>query len=206
MADALKKDIALKFLTPMVLAYAAVAASLSIDPPFIVDAPPLHAAASAGIAGLFGLVLEEIVPRSIKEIIVFWRRTERPPGFRAFSKVAPADARVDQAKLAALLPQGALAGSQQNTIWYGWLKELESDSGIAQNHRNLLILRDATVLACVLTLLTFIWLFFALSDWRAILTLEAICLCSYGVLMLSARHSAERLVGNVIALKVARTT
>lgn len=36
MADALKKDIALKFLTPMVLAYAAVATSLSIDPPFIV--------------------------------------------------------------------------------------------------------------------------------------------------------------------------
>jgi hypothetical protein len=201
---ALKKDIALKYLVPMVVAFAGLATALGLDTPFGVGTLGLHTAAAAGVAGLAALVLEEMLPRPVKECIVFWRRTERAPGFRAFSVIGPKDPRIDQTILASLLPAAPMTPRQQNSLWYAWLKETESDAGVAQNHRNSLILRDATALAALLLVLPPSWGLLAPSAWPSALLLEVVCLLSYALLMISARHSAERLVGNVIALKAAR--
>lgn len=204
MVDALKKDIALKFLVPMVVTYAGAATALGMRLPFSVDALPLHAATAAGITGLIGLVLEEMYPRPLKEWLVFWRRTERVPGFRAFSQFGRNDARVDQAKLTLLLPEGQMSPSAQNSLWYKWLKEVEGDPGIAQNHRSSLVLRDATALAATLAALTPLLALVAFQSVVPALVLEAGCLGAYFALMIAARHAAERLIGNVIAFKVAK--
>lgn len=205
MADALKKDIALKFLMPMVVAYVGGATAIGMCLPFSIETLPIHAAAAAGITGLIGLVLEEIYPRPLKEVLVFWRRTERVPGFQAFSQIGRKDTRVEQAKLSRLLPKGQMSPSAQNSLWYKWLKEVEDNPGIAQNHRTSLILRDATALAATLAVLTPILGLVAFQSLVPVIVLQVSCLGVYLALMFAARHAAERLVGNVIALKVAKT-
>lgn len=205
MADALKKGIAAKFLLPMVGTYVGAAAALSLAAPVELAARLGPFVGAAGVMGLLALVAEEAVPRSFKEIVVFWRRTRRLPGYRAFSKIAPTDGRVDPDILKSLLPATALTPEQENQIWYKWLKETESDPGISQNHRNFLILRDAVVLAGVLTAFSPLLLILDVDEWPRVGALTFAVGILYLVLMVSARNSAWRLVGNVIALKTAKS-
>lgn len=206
MADALKKGIAAKFLLPMVGAYVAAAAALSLSAPADLMAKLTPVVGATGVLGVLALVGEELLPRPFKEVVVFWRRMRRLPGFCAFSKIAPADGRVDQATLKSLLPAGPITPEQENQLWYKWLKETECDPGISQNHRNFLILRDAAVLAAALAAFSPILLILNQDVWQHVLALAAISGCLYLLLMMSARNSACRLVGNVIALKVAQQT
>lgn len=206
MADALKKGIAAKFLLPMVGAYIAAAVALSLSAPADLIAKLAPVVGATGVLGVLALVSEELLPRPFKEVVVFWRRRRRLPGFCAFSKIAPTDGRVDQATLKSLLPAGPMTPEQENQLWYKWLKETESDAGISQNHRNFLILRDAAVLAAALAAFSPILLIMNQNAWLHVLALAAISGCLYLVLMVSARNSACRLVGNVVALKVAKQT
>jgi hypothetical protein len=205
MADALKKGIAAKFLLPMIGAYVGAAAALSLSAPVDLAAKLAPFVGAAGVMGLLALVVEEAVPRSFKEVVVFWRRTRRLPGYCAFSKIAPTDGRVDPDVLKSLLPAAALTPEQENHTWYKWLKETESDPGISQNHRNFLILRDAAVLAGVVTAFSPLLLILDADAWPRVLALTFAVGILYLVLMASARNSACRLVGNVIALKTAKS-
>jgi hypothetical protein len=205
MADALKKGIAAKFLLPLVGAYIGVAAALSLSAPADLTARLAPFVGAAGVMGLMALVAEEVVPRSFKEVVVFWRRTHRLPGYRAFSKIALADGRVDPGVLKSLLPAAALTPEQENQTWYKWLKETENDPGISQNHRNFLVLRDAAVLAAGMTVFSPLLLTLDADAWRRVLALTFAVGILYLVLMASARNSACRLVGNVIALKTAKS-
>ena len=92
--------------------------------------------------------------------------------------------------------------TEQNALWYKWLKATESDPAIADNHRRFLILRDCAVLLALLALVTpalFVW---TPSSNDRILMLGGGVLLAYIVVALSARNAAVRLVGNVVARKV----
>ena len=94
MADLLKTGINTKYLAPIVVAYAAAAGLLGIDRVAQVQTLLQHAG-FAGVAGIVMLVLQELFPRSVKEVLVFWRLRDRVPGCRAFTGIAPKDPRVD---------------------------------------------------------------------------------------------------------------
>lgn len=201
MADLLKTGINTKYLAPIVVAYAAAAGLLGIDRVAQVQTLLQHAGFAA-VAGIVMLVLQELFPRSVKEVLVFWRLRDRVPGCQAFTGIAPKDPRVDSTDLAVLLPSTPMTPTEQNALWYKWLKATESDPAIADNHRRFLILRDGAVLLALLALVTpalFVW---TPSSNDRILMLGGGVLLAYVVVALSARNAAVRLVGNVVARKV----
>jgi hypothetical protein len=117
MPDSLKSGISAKYLAPIATVYAAVAGLLNIDRITQIQTVLEHAG-MAGIAGFAMLVLQEFFPRPMKEALVFWRLRDRLPGCRAFSEIAPADARVDPTDLAVLIPTTPMNATQQNALWY----------------------------------------------------------------------------------------
>lgn len=201
MADLLKTGINTKYLAPIVVAYAAAAGLLGIDRVAQVETLLQHAG-FAGVAGIVMLVLQELFPRSVKEVFVFWRLRDRVPGCRAFTGIAANDPRVDPTDLAVLLPSTPMTPTEQNALWYKWLKATESDPAIADNHRRFLILRDCAVLLALLTLATPVLLLWPASDPARTVMLGGGVLLTYVVVALSARNAAVRLVGNVVARKV----
>ena len=117
MADSLKKGIGVKFLLPIVTLYAAVAGFLGVDNLTLSQAA-LQRVGIAGASGVGLLVLGDLLPRSVKEVLVFWRLRHRPPGFRAFTAIAPRDGRIDPTELAVLLPTSTMGPTEQNALWY----------------------------------------------------------------------------------------
>jgi hypothetical protein len=110
---------------------------------------------------------------------------------------------VDPTDLAVSLPPGQMSPKEQNALWYRWLKSVEADPGIADTHYRYLALRDCAVLLFMLTLATPLVAWVAGGGLRAGLILIAVCFGGYLVTAIAARNAAVRLVGNVIARKVA---
>jgi hypothetical protein len=204
MADALKKGIGTKFLLPIIATYTAAAAISGIDRVTALSSVLQHVGA-AGVSGLVLMVLQELLPRPAKEVLIFWRLRDRPPGFRAFSVVAKRDGRIDETDLAILLPASPMSPREENSLWYRWLKEVEADPGIADNHYRFLALRDSAVLLFLLCLVTPALAFLPTGGIAHVALLEASCLAAYVLVAVSASNAAGRLVGNVIARKVATT-
>lgn len=200
MADSLKKGIGTKYLLPIIGAYIASATAMGFDPSAL-PRSLLQPLGVAGLAGVLMLVFQEMLPRSVKEVIVFWRLRERVPGYRAFSTIAPQDSRVDPTELAVVLPDRTLSAAEQNALWYRWLKAVEADPGIADNHHRFLALRDCAVLLLLLALVSLIGCF--VLDMDRGLIIAAVCFGSYLLVGIAARNAAVRLVGNVIARKIA---
>lgn len=202
MADLLKPGINTKYLVPIVVAYAAGAGLLGIDQVTQMKTLLQHAG-FAGVAGVIMISLQELFPRSVKEVLVFWRLRDRLPGCRAFTEIAPKDARIDPTNLAVLLPTAPMSPTEQNALWYKWLQSNESDPAIADNHRRFLILRDSAVLLALLALVTPVLLTLTPDNFNRTLMLAVGCLVAYVAVAQSARNAAVRLVGNVVARKVA---
>jgi hypothetical protein len=202
MGDSLKKGIGTKYLLPIVAAYAGAAALLGFERVVEAGAVLRHAGA-AGLTGVVLLVLQDLMPRPAKEVLVFWRLRDRVPGCRAFSEIAKRDDRVDPTDLAVLLPPGPMSAKEQNALWYRWLKSVEADPGIADSHYRFLALRDCAALLFMLTLATPLVTWVVGRGMKGALILAAVCLGGYFVTAVAARNAAVRLVGNVIARKVA---
>ncbi|HEX5259618.1 MAG TPA: hypothetical protein VFW35_12685 [Sphingomicrobium sp.] len=156
-----------------------------------------------GLAGIALIIFQELIPRAVKETLIFWRLRDRAPGHRAFSKIAKRDPRVDPTELAVLLPTHPMSGAEQNSLWYRWLKSVESDPAIADNHHRLLALRESSVLLVLLGVTSLVGGPFLFGSLRKVLLLAVPCFGFYVLTAIAARNAANRLVGNVIARKVA---
>ena len=204
MADSLKKGIGVKFLLPVVALYAAAAGFLGVDSLTLSQAA-LQRVGIAGASGVGLLVLGDLVPRSVKEVMVFWRLRDRLPGCRAFTVIAPRDSRIDPTELAVLLPTSTMSPTAQNALWYRWLKETEDDPAVSDAHKRFLALRECAVLLFLLLLLTPFLVLFPSQPSKGIVLLGVGSALAYLLAMGAARNAAARLVSNVIARKVARS-
>lgn len=100
------------------------------------------------VAGVVMTILNGLVSAPMKARLVFLRWRDALPGHRAFSVHGPHDARVDMAKVEALLggtlPQGAAA---ENTAWYALINAHKDEITVAEVHKHFLYARDYTALA-----------------------------------------------------------
>ena len=204
MPEALKKGIGVKYQIPILTAYAGAATFFGVHDATTLNSFLTHGAV-AGLAGFMLLVLQEVFPRAVKEALVFWRIKDRLPGCRAFSVLAPREARIDQARLATLLPSSAMSPSEENALWYRWLKEFDDNVVVAESHRRYLALRESAVLLASLAAASPLLGFVPSHNWLGVLTLCALTTAAYGVTVYAARNAGERFVCNVTALKVAKS-
>ncbi len=114
----------------------------------------LAAAGSTAVIGALSLML----PRPIKDALVYLRWPYAAPGHRAFSHYAQRDMRVDYDRLKAEIPelqdQWSLTPEIENKVWYRIFKKHEKVPAVSHAHRMWLMFRDLTSLAYL-----FLWAF-----------------------------------------------
>lgn len=157
-----------------------------------------------GLAPLIVLLLNPLVPSSIKAIFVFWRLKLVLPGHRAFSKHAPHDARIDLVKLKKNVGSFPADQKEQNTKWYALFKKVENDPAVQQVHKQFLLLRDLAMLSILLLAC------FVLAAWAGLIPASAFAAVAgllsvqYLLSALGARFQGNGLVCSVLALHSVR--
>ncbi|MBS3951927.1 MAG: hypothetical protein KGZ88_03145 [Methylomicrobium sp.] len=110
----------------------------------------LAVAVSTTTIAAFSLML----PRQVKDALVYLRWPHAAPGHRAFSIYAQRDIRVDYDRLKVEIPelqdQWALTPEIENKVWYRLFKTHEKAPAVSHAHRMWLMFRDLTSLGIVL--------------------------------------------------------
>lgn len=163
----------------------------------------LAAAGSTAAIGALSLML----PRRVKDALVYLRWPYAAPGHRAFSIYAQRDIRVDYDRLKAEIPelqdQWSLTPEIENKVWYRIFKKHEKVPAVSHAHRMWLMFRDMTTLA-YLFLAAFIIAGLYLKpdvNWAFYLS---IVLMELLIFWRAAWNSGAQLICNVLA--VATTT
>ena len=144
------------------------------------------------------VIASGLLPASWKAALVFWRLKDPLPGCRAFSVLATADPRIDQAALVAQIPSKLDSPKEENALWYRWYKDVDDEPTVQEAHRQFLLARDLTAIA---------FLFFVFGPFGLLSTgtptsgiiLYAVITCleflSFSVV---ARNHGNRFVCNVL--------
>ena len=155
------------------------------------------------IINLFISVINGIVPRSWKEILVFWKINNRLPGFKCFSKLIFKDARISVDDLKEKLGILPTEPKKQNELWYKVYKEFENDNQIIEIHRLYVLSRDLASIILII-ILTYCVLTITPSvlnlDFSYFITL--IFLIQYFILIIVSRNYCNQFVLDVLAKKM----
>ena len=150
------------------------------------------------------LVLSSLISADHKAILVFWRLSNPLPGARAFSVHAPADHRIDLAKLKKNVGEFPAAERDQNSKWYGLYKQVDSDLSVVDSHKNYLLFRDIAAMSLLLVPTVPLVLYFSGIDSTRMLVSAAWFLGQYLVTAFAARTTGIRFVQNVLAVHASR--
>jgi hypothetical protein len=153
--------------------------------------------------GLVIGVLGWAVPKSWKESMIFWRIHNCLPSSRAFSAIALRDPRIDRRRLMEKHGDLPSVPAQQTALWYNIYRKSSGEASVEDAHRAYLRYREMTSLAAVALVC-----FLVASAWvhpsaRALAIGIIVILVEYMLLLLAARHAAEHLVANVLAIESA---
>jgi hypothetical protein len=132
-------------------------------------------------------VVNALVDPMTKARLVFWRWTEPLPGARAFTVHLKKDPRINLSALRAKLGDFPKSQKEQNGVWYGLYKSVESAPAVAHAHKEYLFTRDWTALAAMMVVVLG-----AMAFWQAPLRTAAI---SSGVV---AQHLLVRLAATIM--------
>jgi hypothetical protein len=146
------------------------------------------------------LLLTGLLSHDVKAMLVFWKIKDPLPGCEAFSRHAPADARIDMAALrknVGALPTEAAA---QNALWYKLYRMVSGDRAVEDAHRLYLLYRDIAAISVPLIVLVPIGLRLAGAGVPSLWGAAAFFLVQFLVSALGARHSGHRFVCNVLSV------
>lgn len=170
---------------------------------FTISWSSLTGALPAGaIAALVGLLNAQVSALN-KARLVFGRWRHPLPGSEAFTKHLRADPRIRAERLEQLFGPLPSDPQDQNSLWYEFLKSVETEPAVWQAHREFLFARDYSFLS-LLMLLTFgTGGFFLISTLQVSLIYAALLVLQSLLTIRAARSYGRRLVTSVLALKAA---
>lgn len=146
------------------------------------------------------LMLSSLIPINAKAVLVFWRFTRPLPGSRAFTVHAPADDRIDLAKLKKNVGAFPTDERDQNAKWYGLYKQVDGDPSVVDSHKNYLLFRDIAAMSLLLAVTTPLVLVFSGVDFGRSFACFALFSTQYLLAALSAKNTGIRFVQNVLAV------
>lgn len=154
-------------------------------------------------AGLIAGIASWVVPRKLKEILVFWRVDVRcMPSSRAFSEIARVDPRIDADHLRARMGDFPASPSEQSARWYSIYRKHQKEPAVVDANRAYLLYRDMTSLVPIVALATVIvGLSVALPAGRNWIGVAVILLIEFLLTGVAARNAGTRLVANVLAIE-----
>lgn len=150
------------------------------------------------------LILSSLISADHKAVLVFWRFKHPLPGSRAFSVHAPADHRIDLAKLKKNVGEFPVNERDQNSKWYGLYKQIDSDPSVMDSHKNYLLFRDIAAMSLLLVPVLPVVMYFSGIDMPRILICATWFLGQYLVTSFAARTTGIRFVQNVLAVHASR--
>jgi hypothetical protein len=148
---------------------------------------------------LLAVVLGGIISSGNKARLIFWRYRRALPGHYAFSRLAPADPRINMERLRRLVSPWPASPEAENSCWYGIYKRYADHPAIAHTHAAFLLTRDIAVCSLLFLPLGTVGLIVAQRSIRWALVYALVMLVHYLALMVVARNHGQRLVCNVLA-------
>ena len=158
-----------------------------------------HATAGA-IVAVAAMLLQDLVPKPIKEALVFARHKERLPGHRCFSPASLADSRIDRAAIAGVDTLSSLPPADQNNVWYRQYQLVSERPAIIHYSFRYLAWRDVATLAASLTLISIPLLLSigGAAAWRQGVLLAAGCALLCILSIVAARAASKELITMVL--------
>jgi hypothetical protein len=158
--------------------------------------------AMTGIIGLIGWSL----PKAFKETLVFWRTgVRRLPSSEAFTKIAPADLRIDMERLAKRIGEMPIAADKQNALWYSIYRTHSKEASVNDAHSAYLLYREMTALIPFFIggVIAASLVISGSGVMKTIILVLAGLIIEMAFMMFAARNAGVRLVGNVLAIEAA---
>ena len=150
-------------------------------------------------------VINGVIDPQTKARLVFWRWTNPLPGSRAFSVHAHRDPRVDVNALERILGKLPEVECEQNETWYRLYKSVESDPGVAHNHRDYLFTRDYTSLAALFLIILGGLAMYQFDEWSRVFAYIGCLIIQYVIVRYAATQYGCRFVATVLAVKIAKS-
>lgn len=145
------------------------------------------------------LVLSGIFSSELKAKVVFWKLRHALPGHRAFTKLAPADPRLNLDVLRKSMGNFPSSPEEQNAQWYRLYRKVEDAPPVKHAHWNFLLARDLCSISLVFAVMGTVGLFFGGLPLGLLLTYFVTMILHYLVLLVVARNHGNRFVCNVLA-------
>lgn len=171
---------------------------LVVAPEFIKDTAWNTVAVTRGLVTsllpVIVLLLTGLPSHEFKAGLVYWHWTNPYPGSQAFTKLAPADARIDMATLAKSVGALPTEPAEQNSKWYKLYRMVIDDRTVVEAHKLYLMYRDMAALSFPLIMVAPTGMYFFGASPRAMWTTAARCVVQYAACCLGDRNSCQRFV------------
>ncbi len=154
---------------------------------------------NAAILAIAGALVQDIVPRNLKEVLVFFRISDRLPGCRAFQQRT--SDRFDLSRITNLSELESLSGEAQQQLFYRvYCKHRENETVAARSFR-FIAWRDTATLLVLLSVVTIpVASLSGFEQWIGpSIKLTAASLAGYFLTALAARANANNLVTQVLS-------
>lgn len=155
------------------------------------------------VAALAATLIQDIIPKPFKEILVFWRLRDRLPGHRAFSGAFSKNSRIDFKKIKNLSEISSLLPGDQQRIFYRIYKNHSKDVRVEHYSCRYICWRDTASVIFMLTMIIFptvIWLF-GFSFLRQSIEITTISAVAFLMTSIAARQMAIELVYQVLVIE-----
>jgi hypothetical protein len=155
---------------------------------------------SLGVIALTRLLLLGLIPAQLRDRLIHWHWSNPLPGARAFTKIGPADQRIDMKKLQKAYGRLPTDPAKQSRLFYSIYKKHSEDVGVLDAHKSYLAARDIGTINLLLLILLVPLAYWSTQDTMRVLTYGAVLFAAYIVMCISAQVYGARLVQNSLAV------
>ncbi len=164
---------------------------------------PIYSLICVPLLSIIGLLILNIIPSNVKEILIFWKVNNRLPSYRWQNKVASKDSRMNIKILNKKYGKN-ISSQKQHDIWYKAYQKYKADEVILESQKDYLFSRDlciTTILIMPIILAIFILSKICLNiELDFIIMNITILIILYLVFNIATRNNANRFICNVLLL------
>jgi hypothetical protein len=155
---------------------------------------------SLGIIALTRLLLLGLIPPQIRDSLIHWRWNYPLPGARAFTKIGPAEQRVDMKKLQKTYGRLPTDPAKQGRLFYSIYKKYANEVGVLDAHKSYLAARDIATINLVLFFSLVPLAGWWLEDYKRTGIYAGLLFLAYAATCIAAQVYGTRLVQNSLAV------
>jgi hypothetical protein len=149
------------------------------------------------------LLLSGVLSHRIKASLVYWKIANALPGYAAFTRHGPEDARIDMAALQKNIGNLPTIPAEQNRLWFKFFKAVETEPAVVEAHKMYLLYRDMAAISLLLLIAVPAALYLHGAAVLVVAAVAGMFAVQYLMAALAARHKGIRFVTNVLAVHTA---